>query len=460
MVFRLKSNSQNSRAKNEKKTADEKRGFFLRKSAIEKHDNSVQNVDINRDSFVRKREIEKNDNFSQKSRVKNRGRFSKSGDEKNIVSSPEKRENRTMKPEKFPPFSRVKFSVDTATPTSLVNKLSASSVLYAPTVAGGKLMFSVPSKDCAKIIALLDELCYNYKIMAINGVFAYAFSLLKRLGIIVGILLSVAVSVIYSFFVVEIDGDFSPEVERVLSSHGIAEGKFVLTFDSEKIGREIQSLDGVSFASVERVGTRVRVHVRYEQDEKPFVQYGGEVKSVCDSVVTRIVVFGGTCEVEVGQAVKSGDVLIGGYFLVGDEKVPTTASGEVYGRKTTTKTRFFADTYIVSEKGRVKSHVRLSVFGKKPKAPKSPYENYELRYDERKNDFLLPYTVCRWTFTEIVQSEKSNTLTEKEMKDLTYSSLIEDLADVKVLSRDDEIQRTDGGYIVKTTVVTEERIDI
>lgn len=448
MAFCLKSNSQNSRAKNEKKTADEKRGFFLRKSAIEKRDNSVQNVDINRDDFPRK------------SGVKNHGPFSKSGNEKNLVSSPEKRDNHTAKPGKFPPFSRVKFSVDTATPTSLVNKLSATSVLYAPTATGGKLMFSVPSKDCAKIIALLDELCYNYKIMAINGVFAYAFSLLKRLGIIVGILLSVAVSVIYSFFVVEIDGDFSPEVERVLSSHGIAEGKFVPTFDSEKIGREIQSLDGVSFASVERIGTRVRVHVRYEQDEKPFVQYGGEVKSVCDSVVMRTVVFGGTCEVEVGQAVKSGDVLIGGYYLVGDEKVPTTASGEVYGRKTTTKTRFFADTYIVREKGKAKSCVRMSVFGKKPKTPKSPYENYELRYDERKNDFLLPYTVCRWTFTEIVQSEKSNTLSEKEMKDLTYSSLVEDLADVKVLSRDDEIQRTDGGYIVKTTVVTEERIDI
>lgn len=424
MAFRLKSNSQNSRAKNEKKTADEKRNDSVCKSA-----------------------------------VKNLGCFSKSGNEKDSVSSPEKRENTMLKPRKIPPFSRVKFSVETATPTNLVNKLSATSVLHAPTVAGGKLMFSVPSKDCAKIIALLDELCYNYKIMAINGVFAYAFSLLKRLGIIVGIVLSVAVFVIYSFFVVEIDGDFSPEVENVLFSHGIAEGKFVPALDCEKIGREIRSLDGVSFASVERIGTRVRVHVRNEQDEKPFVQYGGEVKAVCDSVVTRIVVFGGTCEVEVGQTVKSGDVLIGGYYLVGDEKVPTTASGEVYGRKTTTKTRFFADTYIVSVKGKVKSCVRLSVFGKKPKAPKSPYKNYELRYDERKNDFLLPYTVCRWTFTEIVQSEKSNNLTEKKMKDLTYSSVIENLADVKVLSRDDEIQRTDGGYIVKTTVVTEERID-
>lgn len=376
------------------------------------------------------------------------------------VSRTPRRSSRDEKSEKFPPLSSVTFEVETVTPTALVNKLTARTVTSAPAYSGGKLMFSVPSKDCAKIIALLDELCYNYKIKWIKGVFAYLFSVLRRVGIIVGTVAVVVACVLYSFLIVEIEGDYSSQVGEVLSSHGIVEGRFLTSLDEDAIASEIRSLDGVSFASIERVGTRVRVHVRYEQDEKPFAVSRTEITATARSVVTRIIVFGGTAEVEVGDEVNAGDVLIGGYYLAGEEKIPTTPSGEVYGRKTTTKTRFFADTYMVSEKVEEKTYTRLGFFGKTPKTPSPPYENYTVRYETEKNGFLVPYVVYRWTYSKIETVERANAITEDEMKNEVYSSLVEELVGGKILSREDKIERTDGGYVVTATVVTEERIDI
>lgn len=371
-----------------------------------------------------------------------------------------KRTDDSSKPAKFPPNATVRLEVETLTPVPLVNKLSGVAVLRDVEYECGKLMFSVLSKDCRKIIALLDELCYNYKIKWIKGAFVYLFSVLRRAGIIVGTAICLTAFIAYSFLIVEIEGDYSSDVGDILSSHGIVEGRLVPAFDEEAVAREVLSLDGVSFASIERVGTRVRVHVRYEQEEKPLVTLGGEVKATSSSTVTRIIVFGGTAEVEVGDSVSVGDVIIGGYYLVGDEKVPTTPSGEVYGRKTTTKTFFFADTYIESENGREKSYVRLSMFGGKVKIPTSPYENYVVHYERKKNDFLIPFVVNRWTYTEIIFIEKKNVLTEEEMKDKAFSSLVDELVGGKILSREEKIERTDGGYAVTATVVTEERIDI
>ncbi len=381
------------------------------------------------------------------------------GRERKISYSPNSPRN-DEKNEKFPPLSSVTLEVETVTPTALINKLTARTVLSAPEYSGGKLMFSVPSKDCAKIIALLDELCYNYKIKWIKGVFTYLFSVLRRVGIIVGTVAVVVACVLYSFLIVEIEGDYSSEVGEVLASHGIVEGRFLTSLDEDAIVREIRSLDGVSFASIERVGTRVRVHVRYEQDEKPFAVSRAEIRAIASSVITRIIVFGGTAEVEVGDEVNAGDVLVGGYYLAGDEKVPTTPSGEVYGRKIRTKTRFFADTYMVSEKVEEKSYTRLGFFGKVPKTPTSPYENFTVRYEREKNDFLVPYVIHRWTYSKIETAEKENALSEDEMKNEVYSSLVEELVGGKILSREDKIERTDGGYVVSVTVVTEERIDI
>lgn len=360
---------------------------------------------------------------------------------------------------KIPPFSSVFFEVETVSVDSLLNKLSAVTVASAPMYTSGKLLFSVPSKDCDKIIALLEDLCYNYKIKWIKGVFARVFSVLRRTGIIVGTAICIAVMVVYSFFVVEIDGEgLSADVSAVLSSHGISKGKLLFSFDEEGLTRELSALDGVAFASIERVGTRVRVRVRYEQDETPFFADGGEVVSKADSVVTRIIVFGGTAEVEVGDSVKAGDSLIGGYYLHGEDKIPTTASGEVYGQTTVTKTRFFADTYLESAKGREKKFSRLGFFGSQPNAPKSPYENYEVSFSRTKNDNLIPYVIYEWTYREIITTEKSNSLTEDEMKDAVYSSLVEELSG-RILSREDKAERTDGGYLVTSTVVTEGRID-
>lgn len=340
-------------------------------------------------------------------------------------------------------------------------------------ISGEGVRFEVPSKHRKQIIAILNNLCYDYKIIKNRGALPKAVNAAARLGFAAGMILVLTAVVIFPQFVTRVnirvaDGAYGDTIDNalntrilgILSSQGVQRGKWLPSLDLGDIEKSILALDGVSYASVQRNGTHIEVQIKQEQRKDYLVEvYGSKVLSQKVAVVTRVIVEGGTAVVDYGDVVRAGDTLIGGYVLFGEDKLEVEAKGIVYGKVYHKKTVFFADNFISREVGKVKRVTRLSMFGKVPKAPSSPFEKYELSTAVNDLGFMLPFKIYSYEFREIVETESPNELSLDEMYSQVYSQII---AEFKEPSRVLEVYKTvseaEGGKYVTVTVEAEERI--
>lgn len=334
------------------------------------------------------------------------------------------------------------------------------------------VQFEVPSKHRGQIIAILNNLCYDYKIIKVKGAFPFAVNALGRLGFAVGIIVVAAAIAIFSQFVTRvsvtaadayesgIDSALNSDINDILSSYGIGVGKWLPSVNLGDVEKSLLALDGVSYASVKRHGTHVAVEIKREQPPESLVEVSGsKVVSKKVAVVTRVIVEGGTAAVDYGDVVRAGDTLIDGYVVFGEDKLEVEAKGIVYGKVYYKKSVFFADTVKERIKGGVKKVTKLSMFGKSPKTPDSPFEHYELQTHVTDLGFLLPFKIYGYEFTEITEREYENTLTLDEMYLQVYSQIVSELTEPsKVLEKYCETTETDGGRYVTVTVEAEERI--
>lgn len=330
--------------------------------------------------------------------------------------------------------------------------------------AGGELvMFSVPSRDRAKVVAILESLCYNYTIIKEEGVILTPLRALGRAGVVAGICVSAVLLGLYPNFVLEVDyvGDVSDEVRQAVADSGVRQWAFLPAFDSDALEEKLFLLDGVSYASVDKLGTRVRVEVRAEREGEHFVGVGGDALTATRrATVTRVIVYSGTALVGYGDVVEAGETLIAPYVVSGEDEIPCPASGEVFGMTYREKRLFFPDTVMKREYGESRTVTRLSFFGRNPETPKSPYEDYVLEVSVSRNGFLIGYTVFTYTFTEVRVREERETRGAEELERLVLSSVVEELPVGAVpLTVRTGSERGEGGLVVSAVVGVEERID-
>ena len=362
------------------------------------------------------------------------------------------------------PFSRTHFKTEGLNRGRLISELSRVTTVKFQPSEGNALLFSVPSSDKTKVVAIFDSLCYDYIIIKETGPFLRILRLLRRWGILAGALLVTGALCVYPFSVSDIvtDGECNAEISRILTESGVVRGAFLWDFDADAVEKRILSLDGISFASVTKRGTRVYVVVRNERDDAEFDTVPtSSVAASKRAVVTRAIVFSGTLLVKYGDVVDEGAELIAPYVLVGEERVVCAANGEVFGKTYTEATLFYPDTVITREYGDTKTYTRLSFFGKVPETPDSPFEEFELSVNTFRNSFLFGYGVFEYTFREVRYTEMQNTMTEEQMTAAAVSSVREKLSpDAVVTDSIVSVRRAEGGTYVKVTLEAEERIDV
>ncbi|MEG1663342.1 MAG: sporulation protein YqfD [Clostridia bacterium] len=411
-----------------------------------------------------KQEVEKNKKIENKLSKKKK-KAEKIAREKEILIEEAERYARHKTPLKklADRFGKVQFEVVGVNFARLISSLSRNFKIEKAVTNGNVLTFFVGAKHSDKIIAYLDSLCYNYRIIYRVGASRAMILLFDRLGIVVGIVATVAIMILYPHFVteVDIDGELTAEARNILQTNGVYQGNFVWDFDGAEISKQLQSQDGIAFASVEKRGSHVYVKITAEQGKHDFVDIsGGRVVAKTRAVVSRVLVHGGTAEVKYGDVVNAGDTLIGDYVLVGETKVKTVAVGEVYGRVYCKMSRYFADKEIVNVVGRTAEFCRIAMFGKTPKTPKAPFGAYSLEISKKESDFLLPYTVYTYRFFEIETVEVANTKTKDEMSKEVFSALLNTLSpEAKFVDSFSKVSRVEGGYMVDTTIECEQRID-
>ncbi len=327
-----------------------------------------------------------------------------------------------------------------------------------------KITFFVESKHCDKIVAILRKLCYDYKIIEIIGAVPNFARTLIRAGIVVGICASIAGMAVYPSFItkVSVEGDNVAQIESVLNSYGVKEGAFVPKINVKELESVLLKLDGVAFASVRRNGAHVEVCIKKELEKDNLVTIKGQpIVSSKRATVTRVIARGGTAVVKYGDVVDVGDLIIEPYVTMGDDKIEVVADGEAYGKVYYKKSRFFADEYVVTTLGETKTITKISMFGKTPKTPNSPYEVYQLETSVQGFGFLLPIEMHRFEFKQLIATKKANTLTEDEMKSAVYASVLDEFTTpTTVLNAYWEIEKTIGGVKVSVTVEVEEKITV
>lgn len=326
--------------------------------------------------------------------------------------------------------------------------------------------FFVESKQCHKIIALLQNLCYDYKIINIVGV--SSFLAFARVGIFAGIAASVCAVSIYSSFVTRVsvrcegasDYALNAQIDGILKECGAVEGARVKSFDASELENAISSLDGVTFASVDKIGTHINVVYKTAlKKENSVFANSKSVVAKKRAVVTRVIVEGGTAVCKYGDVVEAGDTLIDGYIEYGDNKIPVEARGYAFGKVYYKRTKFFAKVEKVEKVTACKTYTRYGMFKKVPKTPTSPFENYRLKTEASDFGYLLPIKIYSYRYEEIQTVEVENTLDEAGMKKAIYSELVADLTEsATVLDAYYEIMSTEDGTYVTLTLEAEEII--
>lgn len=314
---------------------------------------------------------------------------------------------------------RVELSVD-GDCTSLVTKLAAAGVCAADiTRTGGKTAFKIRKKDLRKAVAILDEMCYNYRIGDSYGAGKTLAFCAARAGLFVGAALAVCLMHIAYGYVwrVDISGNdklSDAAIESVLKGAGISSGLKKSKLDASAISAAVGTMDGIVDVASEIVGTTLHVYVLEAEDYTVHGKYGA-YSSAYDATVTRIVLRSGTAAVARGDIVKCGDTLASGevYSTAGELLYVADCDAEIYGNVALTFAADVGTSAVRYERtGNEKKSTVVELFGIKLGKSVSPFDEYECETTVSSYDLLLPLYVTTTVYREIKAVEVERDIDE------------------------------------------------
>ena len=337
----------------------------------------------------------------------------------------------------------------------------------------GKFSFLCSLRGAAKLrrvapaLSLTEEACGGLPVL-LRG-------LLRRPGLLLGVLLGVALLVAARLFVweVEITGNSEIPTEEVLeelSALGLSCGSFIPNVDGEEIALRLRRGDGrIAYASVNLTGTVASVQIREAVLRKAPATAPADIMATRDGVVTMPLAFAGECLVREGDVVRAGQVLVSG-VLNSEKQGPRLcrAAGQILARTTHTYTVTVPFSY--QEKcynGQDGTELRLHFFGFEGNFFKTT-GNTEGMCDIILNNYTWTMSDGRQVPLGITAAhhlgyewesatrtaEKALTLARAELE----ARLAADSAGRTVLERVTEMQADADGITLRCTVVCEEDI--
>lgn len=296
---------------------------------------------------------------------------------------------------------------------SVVSRFAVAGVGIADVrTEGGKTRFKIRKKDLRKGIAILDEMCYNYKISATYGIGRGFFFMLSRSGLLVGAALSVvALNIAYGYiWRVDISGNESLSaayIQSVLGEAGFGAGLKKRAVSTDAVVAALGLTDGVADASCEVVGTTMYVRVLEAKEHVTRREFGYFVSDY-DALVTRTVVRSGSAVVSRGDVVKKGDTLVCGdvYGTAGEVLYTVPCDADVYGEISVALAADISNIRVeYVPTGRTAVKTEYALFGYTLGKVKPPYGSYSVKAHTSRYDVLLPLYATTYEFTETAARE-------------------------------------------------------
>lgn len=355
--------------------------------------------------------------------------------------------------------------------TTVINRLlSAKIPVISVKSAERKLYIRTNSVYRLKIIALFEELCYNYKLLKSKGFKNTLVKLSARVGLIIPIVTAIIFFSILPCFILDIEVKCGKNISvdavySKLEEIGIKKGVFSYKTDNNQVEQALQTIDGAAFVTVERAGSTLSITVFPELPQITIydITNAKEVVSISDAVITRQIIYSGTPQKKKGDVVKKGEVLIGGYILVADKPVQASANGEVFGLVKYTASIVYQERYTeYARTGDVKAINQMAFFGRVFGKTEAPYKLYEQVDESFKNTLLVPYDVNRTVFYEL---EKREVYQPFETSEFELRKKVLDLAlkqipnDATILNQNVTVTKTSTSYILDAEVQVEQKIN-
>lgn len=362
------------------------------------------------------------------------------------------------------------FLIDEPNHGRILSKLIAEGIFVerAEKCGRGLLVYCL-KKQSSNIIALFDRMCYNYKSVEYESFWDRIFRRIKSGGVLFAVVAYVAFVLFSDGFVFKVAVDAPSvteyEVRQTLKKAGIDLSGRITASEKQMEDALVAGIEKVSFASVKKTGNRLDVKLAESLDGETFFDFDkAEIRSLKNALVTRVIVWSGTAECESGRAVKTGDLLIGGYTLVGDEKIACAASGEVYGIcYFTAEVGYFSDQKQLCYTGRSVKKTYLNFFGSVKFDFKPEFENYDTVVKKRTVGIFLPYEYVTVEFRETeyrLPEYGFETVREQLESQATALAVSQVPPSATVRGGRTEIKKTQDGYVVRAVVEAEMRIDV
>ncbi len=373
-------------------------------------------------------------------------------------------------------LSKIKVAIIGSNRTRLINKLKNENIPIYYLKTDESTTFWVKQNDLKKLKEFADLYGVQLEVVKTSGVAGSLEKIIKNLPYIAAVIICFVMLIISTQYVynvkVEAQNDvYANKVELLLRENNIfgtiPKGKINLNEVENLI---LSNLSEVSFATCYIEGFSLKIKIVANDNPKQ-TEEKKNLHSDFDAVVTRIMVRSGTGEVAVGQRVKAGDVLIGGYHIAdntpsdGEENgdiIEVVADGEVYGKVYTHK-RFVipeqAYTFVKTGKSKIKRQIgfnKLAVI----KSGKVPYEFYEVATTNIKLFGLLPLNITTYEYFELQKVQIEQNTYIENLKNKCDSEFIASLnLDAKLLVKNYEIKEVEGIKYLDIFYETEQRID-
>ena len=284
-----------------------------------------------------------------------------------------------------------------------------------------RLSCRISLEEKNRVIALLEKNNLDFSFGKTYGLLSIVQYFFSRIGLWVGILLLVAICVLYSntYFKIEIvgvEGDLYSKLGKVVKED-VKSIAFKNQVNLEELTTKMESIEGISKVTAYFLGSKLLI------DCLPSLDYPYDVEknrapiiSNYDCIISKISLESGYCLVNVGDTVKKGDVLISSTFSGEEEKPIEDTIGKVYGRCWLTKKYLIYPQEVVTQRtGRVfrsrSWYIGDTLVFSGVKCRYSTFEKESKRYSIQG---VLPITIIENTYYEISSYTQSVDMDSKE----------------------------------------------
>lgn len=191
--------------------------------------------------------------------------------------------------------------------------------------------------DRRKFFAISKNMCYNIRKVSFRGLLSPIYTIVKYLGVSIGVLLFTLNSFYLNGYIYRIDltgsgSCYKSEIIALAKEYGVYKGARYNKADISSLKLKLLSYkERLSFVSIDKRGNVVVINTELANSElNPLDKNTQDLVCDVDGIVESVNVLRGTALVNVGDRVSKGSILIGAYAVGKEDKTyPTYVVGRV-----------------------------------------------------------------------------------------------------------------------------------